>query len=384
MSGIFKKDQSAFGAVGFLNGASDSNEQKTREKNKIRDDLKAALAATPKPQVFIFLTNVNLTIGEKDALIAEAKAATISYCEIFDRERIRIALDESDGFAIRFQYLGLTLSPEEQASFFAKWGDGIQSLVTSGFQRLEATIDRVLFLQEASDVLSTLYIRLELDRAYPASEIGHFRAFCYMHPVEPKLKIFEIVFGSSDRANRFRDDVKDKSSDKPGIKHGISGVQWESYFEPKETEKKREEKEKFVQVGSFSSVGMDPIRAILMQYSHASSFIRFEPRLQLRDFDEATYLPSLNRSLAEKIKCIHVYANGYKIDEFPKSSFNIDATEFESSVPYIFSAEEMTDPWVRIRPNTVSAFTISFSSKTRRRLFSSPKTPNSQDTESAK
>jgi hypothetical protein len=360
-----------------LNGANDSNEQKREIKNKFKDDLLAALTATPKPQVFIFLTNANLTVGEKDALIAEAKAETISYCEIFDRERIRIALDEPDGFSIRFQYLGLAMSPEEQASFFAKWGDDIQSLVTNGFQRLEATIDRVLFLQEATDILSSLYFQLELDREYPADEIGHFRAFCYLHLVEPKHKIFQIAFGSSDRASRFRGGTNEL--DVPGIKHGISGQQWENYLDINEKRTDEEDKEKFVAVGGSSSIGMDPVRFITMRYYHDGGFIRLQPRLQLLDFDRATYLLMLNRSLAEKVKAIHVSANGYKVDEYLKPSFNIDPTEFKSLIPATFSAEEMTDPWVRIRPANASAFSISFSSRTPRRLFSSPKTPHSLD-----
>lgn len=52
----FKKDQLTFGAVGFVNGANDSDGQKQDIKKKFRDDLKAALAAMPKPQVFIFIT----------------------------------------------------------------------------------------------------------------------------------------------------------------------------------------------------------------------------------------------------------------------------------------------------------------------------------------
>jgi hypothetical protein len=91
----------------------------------------SALGTDPKPEVFVFFTNLNLTIGEKETLIAAARQAGITYCDIFDRERIRISLDSPDGFSIRFQYLGLPLSEEEQASFFARWGDHIQSLVAS-------------------------------------------------------------------------------------------------------------------------------------------------------------------------------------------------------------------------------------------------------------
>lgn len=150
----------------------------------------------------MFFTNLNFTSGEKDALIAEARQAGITYCDIFDRERIRITLDSPDGFSIRFQYLGLPLSEEEQASFFARWGDDIQSLVASGFQRLERTLDRILFLQEATDVLTELTFFFELDREHLAREIGHFRAFCIMHLKEIKHDIFVVLFGSSDKADR--------------------------------------------------------------------------------------------------------------------------------------------------------------------------------------
>ena len=86
------------------------------------------------------MTNINLTIGEKDEMIGEAKKAGLLYCEIFDRERLRILLDSPDGFSIRFQYLGISLSEEEQASFFAKWGDDIQSVISTGFPMLTGSL----------------------------------------------------------------------------------------------------------------------------------------------------------------------------------------------------------------------------------------------------
>ena len=111
-------------------------------------------------------TNINLTIAEKGSLKTLAKSSDFSYCDIFDRVRIRIILDSPDGFAVRFQYLALPLSEPEQASFFAKWGDDIQSVISTGFQRLEKALDRILFLQESENVLSTLYLVLELDQEY--------------------------------------------------------------------------------------------------------------------------------------------------------------------------------------------------------------------------
>jgi hypothetical protein len=36
------------------------------------------------------------------------------------------------------------------------------------------------------------------------------------------------------------------------------------------------------------------------------------------------FLPILNKSLAEKVKAIHIYANGYKLQERDQTVFNID------------------------------------------------------------
>jgi len=90
---VFRQAQLAYAAVGFVNQANDSNEHKKRINAKFSEDLASALGADLKPEVFVFFTNLNFTSGEKDALIAEARKAGITYCDIFDRERIRISLE---------------------------------------------------------------------------------------------------------------------------------------------------------------------------------------------------------------------------------------------------------------------------------------------------
>src|SRR5882724_10258259 len=66
---VYKQEQKAFGAVGFVNQANDSKDQKKQIYKKFKADIKSALSSEQKPDVFVFLTNVNLTIGEKDDLI---------------------------------------------------------------------------------------------------------------------------------------------------------------------------------------------------------------------------------------------------------------------------------------------------------------------------
>ena len=347
---IYEGDQTAFGAVGFVNQANDSNEQKKTIKKKFSDDLANALNEDKELRVFVFFTNINLTLGEKGSLIKKAKKAGIFYCDIFDRERIRIVLDSPDGFSIRFHFLNISLSEAEQASFFSKWGDDIQSVISSGFQKVEGTLNRLLFLQEANDPLSHLTFVFELDKKYNADEIGHFRAFCYLTLKEPKHNVLSILFGSSDRSNRMRDDVV-SSDEEPGIKKGISSGQWEQIIglENSRGSNFDEDKEKWNKVGSGSGIGHDAIENIPISYSK-DGLIRFYPVISMRDLDDAMFLPFVNQSLATKIRAIHIYSNGYKLQEINRSEMYVDTNEIDPGFPIEFDDGELEDPWVRIRP----------------------------------
>jgi hypothetical protein len=55
MQAMYREDQTAFGAVGFINQANDSNEQKNVIKQKFIDDLKNAISTNESFQVFVFL-----------------------------------------------------------------------------------------------------------------------------------------------------------------------------------------------------------------------------------------------------------------------------------------------------------------------------------------
>ena len=57
---IYREEQTTFGAVGFVNQANDSEEQKRTIKKKFIDDLESASSADIEPKVFIFFTNINL------------------------------------------------------------------------------------------------------------------------------------------------------------------------------------------------------------------------------------------------------------------------------------------------------------------------------------
>jgi hypothetical protein len=330
-------------------------------------------------------------MGELSEMKNGAHRSGIEHCDILDRERLRIELDSPGGFFIRFQHLAIPLSEAEQASFLAQYGDRIQDVVSTGFQRIERTLNRILFLQEAADVLEGVAVRFQLKKSYAADEIGHFRAFVLIQLRAITHDILHIWFGSSDKSHRFRRDIKDaeRRNELEGIAHGISGGQWERHVKlptpnnAKDQEKNDsasasadakengEEADKYVQVGSSSSIGVDPVSAIVAHYSHGDPLVRFRPRLQLRDLDNCMFMPVLNRSLAEKLHSVQVFANGYKLSDIRTSDFLIGYSPFTAKIPDSFTAKELADPWVRIHPSSVdSAFHLMFTSTTPRRMYS--------------
>jgi hypothetical protein len=178
IEGKFNDSLLTFGAVGFHVNANDSPADKTAAKKKFRDDLASALACIPRPEVFVFFTNVELTIGERDELKSLANTNSIKECLIYHRELMRYVLDSTNGLAIRFQYLDLRLSDEEQATFFQAWGSDIHSLISTKIGDVDRKLNRILFLQESSMPLKRVTVLFNLKKSYSTQEIGHFRLFC--------------------------------------------------------------------------------------------------------------------------------------------------------------------------------------------------------------
>lgn len=367
---IYRGKQVAAAAVAFVNGANDSLRQKREIKAKFAKDLKSATAADSGPEVFVFMTNLALTMGEQDELRASARAAGFRACEIFDRELMRTMLDSPDGLALRFQYLHLPLSNAEQASFFARWGDEIQSLVTSSFQRVEQTLERLLFLHEANDVLEGIHVHLELDRCYTGAEIGHFRAFVRMFLREPKHRIFQVLFGAADRPMRFRRDVKDVDQDRPGIEHGIAGGAWEMQDDRADETQSAvaavdpEASEGWTQVNASSAAGRVDAVAIPIEYDHDQGLIRYEPRMRMKDLQDAGWILMVDARLAAKLEAIHIYANGYKLDEIRQPDFQVRDEGPGDFAMIRLHAEELDVPWAVIRPSNASFFRLRFFDKT--------------------
>ncbi|MEK9505178.1 hypothetical protein [Gaopeijia maritima] len=362
---VFRADQKTFGAVGFVNQANDSAPQKTQVRKKFEHDLGRALEAEQAIDAFVFFTNVDLTSGEEESLVASARATGVHYCEIFDRERIRIALDSPDGLAIRFQYLGLPLSEAEQASFFARWGDDIQGLVATGFRRVEKVLDRLLFLEESRDPMTYLRVDAELDGEYTGEALGHVRLFCSLQLKEIRRGMVGLLFGVFDRP--FLVGERDRLSEgaKPGIGNGEGRAQWQHLIDDTED---GDEVDHYHLTGSSEAVGRRSLNALTVVYSEGS-WIRFEPGIPLRDLDAASWILFCNKSLATRIAGLRVSAGGYELYRCGPDGFVIDETAFPSDMPVPFSPAELADPWVRIRPSSgVSMFDLPFYTATPRRL----------------
>jgi hypothetical protein len=372
---IFKGAQRAFGAVGFLNQANDSDESKKAIKRKFTDDLTSALKQDPKPDVFVFFTNVNLTLAEKDELTDTGKAVGLSYIEVFDRERIRLSLDSPDGLSIRFQYLGIPLSEAEQAVFFARWGDEIQGVIADGFGKMQKSLNRIMFLQEASQHLSHFTCVFELDREYAGIEIGHFRAFALVYLRAPSHGLLSFIFGATDNNARLNaNGAADLEKGRSGITQGVCGAQWDMTICENHTETTTNENdetkvdEQYEKCGTFTAIGRSAVKTIPIQYKKGS-FFRIDPALRLFDLEECMIVFFLNRKLAERVCNITIYSNEYKLKEINGSDISAEHPRQEPEIPLLFTDEELADPWVIVRPKNATFFTVDFSDQTPRRYF---------------
>ncbi|MER9133308.1 hypothetical protein [Mesorhizobium sp. M0768] len=381
---ILSGEQKTFGAIGFVNQANDSTDHKKKAQKKFAVDLASATTADPEIKAFVFFTNVNLTAAEKNVMVQKATKGGLAHCEIFDRERIRLVLDGADGMAIRFQSLGIPMSEAEQATFFARWGDDIQSVIVDGFSEIKRSLNRMQFLHEMNAPLEQFLVLLELDREYNGNEIGHFRFFVTMSLAEPRDGLFMVTFGTSDRADRASArSVADVEAMPAGILHGMMGAKWERRIPTSEDEPEEDVADSdesvddggSTSVGTFTSVGLENVRFLRAEFGYGGGSFRFGPYLRLSDMDDSMIALFMNKSLADKIKAIHLIGNQYKLAEYGRDGFRVDTHgKFEPNL--IFTPSELTDEWRRIMRN-FGPFSVRYSEMTPIRLFEPVEASNS-------
>lgn len=301
---LYENRDKVLGAVGFINQANDSKNQKNRIKRKFAEDLTQALQVEASLRVFIFFTNIRFTVKEKDDLIMQAKKKGVLICEIWDREKLRIELDNVDGLCIRYQYLDISLSDAEQTSFFSRWGDGIQSMIATKFQKIEKKLDNIMFYQMANEALQNISIVIKLKKGYKSEYIGHFRIFCFFDIAQPCSPIEDITLGATDKPYRVPSGYGNEI-ECAGIKYGMYNGAWERYHG---------EDNRFKTISTATSVCLDEIKEINLSYNRHSLFVRYPYNISMIDMNNSYFIFTVNKSIVKRIDSIIVYMNGYLVE----------------------------------------------------------------------
>jgi hypothetical protein len=147
-----------WGAVGFKNGGGADASSRGWVTRKFKADLDRALKENPDLPGFVFFTNVDLTLGQKEKLTRHAHELRLKFVEIYDLERLRHVLDSPEGLLARLQYLDIPMSATEQAALVGKFGGQLQNAVTARFDRVEQTLAR---MDQFLDLQKPIY-RLDL------------------------------------------------------------------------------------------------------------------------------------------------------------------------------------------------------------------------------
>ena len=319
-----------FGAIGFQNSVSDSQSERTAASRKFKADLDAALEADRSLKVFGFFTNVSLTLGDKRALETVANEKGIEVLDIFDRERMRIALDTTDGLAARFQYLNLNMSDAEQAAFFARWRDRIENVITNSSDAVHMKLNRLEFINEQSRGLHYLDFHFKLSRRFSETEMPHHRA------------LMTIQFAPLNRHPLGKLHMMVCDDHGEWEQRGAAGLS--GYGKLVGTCWGREPS-LLLQQELYH--GNNPLDSISAEFRGSS----FGPPLlgkKLGDLDHAIINFFANKALAEAVKQITVIANEYIIWETP-STPTIESKVPDARFPVTFTSTELADEWMELK-----------------------------------
>jgi fido (protein-threonine AMPylation protein) len=117
-------------------------------ETKFRSDLEGT--TLHKRGGLVFITNQRLTLGERDTLAEVAQSAE-KECDIYNVERLRAVLDVPEGYGVRAEFLGTTMSPDEQIAYFARSGNQLEAAIernTTQLRRLSRQIEQLRSGQE--------------------------------------------------------------------------------------------------------------------------------------------------------------------------------------------------------------------------------------------
>ncbi len=344
LEATFTNGERAVGAIGFRNSPKDSAGDMSWVRGKFASDLKEALERAGEFQVFVFMTNVKLTVTERQKLLASGRATASRTIEVFDRENLRVTLDSPEGLAARFQYLQIPLSDAEQAAFFSRWGSELESLMGRSFAAVEERLRRLEFMHERDALLTNLSFVLRLRAPALLRDLPHLRA------------VLSVAKLTRREHSHWHVAICNNSPARALSSCG-SGSCLATAFWLEETQPVR---------GSSASVRPDPL-SLLAASGGFSEYSDPEVRANLADLGEAFFHFEMNRQLFDRLAGIEIFANEYLLWSATAESLYADAPNVEPTTPWNFSDDELADEWVRVMLGYGRPGQFDFSSTTPRR-----------------
>nr|WP_321444596.1 hypothetical protein [uncultured Cohaesibacter sp.] len=368
------KDDLCFGAVGFVNDASDAEEHRKQIKKKFKGDLNNALKekkdSSSSLRTFVFFTNVGLTPTIITELKEYAYGKDIDYCEVFDRERLRIVLDSNRGYAIRFRYLDIGLSDAEQKDFFATWGEKINSAIGSGLSGLDRTTKRIQFLMEAQFPLDHLAAIVRLDSTIWDACKGEFFFQITLSLRVHSDGLLGITFGGCTK--EIRETLAEwEARGKKHTKNAQFGFGFSSLIpdtphhtryvgdvEKLEHPKNIGDKVRLEYIRTSGSTGILEVNQSVLYFTPLSEpFIeRFQPTCKLQELDGCMLLFESSREVAEHIEEIVIVGGGYELLTLKKDDLQLRPGSYDRlKVPKEAKHEADSHDWVTVRPSSFSS-----------------------------
>ena len=376
---LYKDEQRVFGAVGFVNDATDTEEHRRKARTKFAEDLARVSTVTigeqnSAPDVFVFFTNVGLTPGIIDDLKKATYDANISICEIYDRERMRLMLDCNTGYAIRQRYLDIPLSDAEQKDFFGKWGDHLQTMMVTGLSGIETLARRLHFLAEAQFLVDEISVIVKL--ASPLGEIsgGEF-LFQTMITLQTHADgLLSMSFGSSsdpivETIDQFRTSGRQFSNNgQKGFAYAalLRGSPQHERYQTMPGEDVDDGGECWFSVGSSRGVLQIERPYIRARYGSEPFLERLCPTCRLIDLHRCMILFDCSAAIAEHVEEVLVSANQYRVLHLRKHDFRIEEGSFDRfRLPAELSHIDRSGAWRILRPaDATSCFMPDFYSRT--------------------
>jgi len=372
-----------FGAVGFVNDATNLGRHRSQIERKFFEDLQSALGARgdggAQPKSFVFFTNVGLTPGIIERLQRNAYSLGLNHCDIFDRERMRIVLDSNRGYAIRFRYLDIPLSDAEQKDFFGAWADAINSLIGSGLREIDKRTKRVQFLLESQLLLDSLAVIVRLDSSVWDACAGRFFFQACVSLRVHSDGLTGVIFGGG--TEEIFGPVDGKEARARNTQYGFAfswllpgTPQYQRYVEGMESlehPKNASDEEKLRYIRTFWSSGILEVDRPHLGFRGLSEpFIdRFQPSCKLLDLHGCMIIFESSKELANHIEEIVIVGGGYELLKIPRSGFRLERGGFgRLKVPKEGRQQENSHEWITLRPSELSScFSIDLMSSTPKR-----------------